>query len=453
MSTYLSQDNVPSPLLYAQHCQEKLTRFQTILEATGYDAIIIGSGHSKVQFQDDMPYPFFANPYFREWVPLGKRAGSFIQISSTSTKPRLFLLIIEDIWHTPPQNLPDGYGDALEVFEYSHVDELQKQLLREDQTIALLNETNDLGVSADHLNPQTVLNQIDFQRRSKTAYEQDCIRTANQIAAPAHRAAEQAFRSGASELEIAAAYLAACNCSENEMPYGIIAGVNEHAAVLHHHNLSKDTREPRSFLIDAGVACNGYAADITRTYAYDTGSDFAAMIEQLDRAQQELVALGSIGACPLELHVQSQFKIAQLLIAFNILQLSAEQAVDKGIINSFYPHGLGHHLGCNVHDKGSQLANPQGDQIPASKTHPNLRASAAMVANQVYTVEPGVYFIPALLDKLRVSDQTNSINWAELERWITYGGIRIEDNIILHSDNSLENMTRAAFLLDQDRIG
>ena len=445
MSDYFSQDNFPSPLLYAQHCQEKLTRFQAILEATGFDTIIIGSGQSKMQFQDDMSYPFVANPYFREWVPLGKRAGSFIQICTASSKPRLFLLNVEDIWHTAPQSLPEGYADTLEVHEYSGIDELQKQLLQADKSIALINETNDLGVPADHLNPQRVIDQIDFQRRSKTAYEQHCIRTANQMAVPAHRAAEQAFRSGASELEIAAAYLAACKCSENEMPYGIIAGINEHAAVLHHNNLSKQRQTPRSFLIDAGVACNGYAADITRTYAYDGGSDFAAMIEQLDRAQQELIALGRIGACPLEIHVQSQLKIAQLLIDFNVLQLSVEQAVDGGIISSFYPHGLGHHLGCNVHDKGSQLANPQGDKIPASKIYPNLRASAAMVANQVYTVEPGVYFIPALLDKLRVSDQASSINWTELEQWIPYGGIRIEDNIILHQDNRLENITRQAF--------
>ena len=445
MSGYLERDSSPPAVMYAQHCTQKLCRFQAILEATGYDEIVIGSGHRKMQFQDDMPYPFIANPYFREWVPLGKRAGSFIQISRACSKPRLYLLDIEDIWHTAPQNLPDGYGNSLEIIEYSSMDQLQKKLIPVDKTIALINETNELDVPADHLNPHRVLNQIDFQRRSKTAYEQACIRSANQMAVPAHRAAEQAFRSGASELEIAAAYLAACNCSKNEMPYGIIAGINEHAAVLHHHNLSKHRVIPRSLLIDAGVACNGYAADITRTYAYDAGSDFAAMIEHLDRVQQELVALGGIGACPLELHVQSQHRIAQLLIDFNLLQLSAQQAVEEGVINTFYPHGLGHHLGCNVHDKGSQLANPQGDKIPASKTYPNLRASAAMVANQVYTVEPGVYFIPALLDKLRVSEWANSINWSEIEGWIPCGGIRIEDNIILHQDNSVENLTRAAF--------
>ena len=68
-----------------------------------------------------------------------------------------------------------------------------------------------------------------------------------------------------------------------------------------------------------------------------------------------------------------------------------------------------------------------------------------MVANQVYTVEPGIYFIPSLLDKLQAGDQADSINWKEIKKWIPFGGIRIEDNIILHADNRLENITRQAF--------
>lgn len=441
----MSRDIEPTAQLYAEHCQEKLRRFQSILETTEYDVMVIGSGHKKIQFQDDMSYPFVANPYFREWVPLGKRAGSFLRINSATQKLQLFLLAVEDIWHTPPQTLPEGFEDCLEIIYYSSLDELKRQLVQSGKAVVLLNESNDLDLAAEHFNPLTVLYQIDFQRRNKTAYEHACIRSANRMAVPAHYAAEQAFRSGASELEIASAYLAACNSAESEMPYGIIAGVNEHAAVLHHTDLSKERVKPKSFLIDAGVACYGYAADITRTYAYDQGSDFAAMIKQMDKVQQELVALGSIGRCPLELHVQSQHKIAHVMIDFNLLNYSAEQAVEQGIINSFYPHGLGHHLGCNVHDKGSQLANPKGDPVPASKTYPSLRASAPMEANQVHTVEPGIYFIPALLDRLRASDSADSVNWREIENWLPFGGIRIEDNVIVHGDNSLENVTRAAF--------
>ena len=387
--------------LYAQHLSEKVGRFQSILAVTGFDEIVIAAGDSKMQFADDMAYPFVANPYFREWIPLGKRHGSYLQISSDRDKPRLFLLSVEDIWHTAPQSLPAGFEQGLEVIEYASLSELKKYLSPRKDGSAFIGESNSLVVISESWNPKSIIAQIDYQRRGKTAYEQDCVRQANRLAVPAHRAAHEAFMAGASEVEIAAAYLRGCDCSENEMPYGIIAGVNEHAAVLHHHNLDKTRPTPRSFLVDAGVAMNGYASDITRTYAYDSGSDFAALIEAVDVVQLQLVASGGIGVSPVDLHVQSHLKIAEILRQFDLLKISAEEAFANDITGTFYPHGLGHHLGCNVHDKGGNLANAQGDLLPAPEKYPKLRAAAPMVANQIHTVEPGLYFIPALLPLLR----------------------------------------------------
>ena len=431
--------------LYGQHLVEKNRRFQDILVATQFDEMVIASGDSKMQFSDDMAYPFVANPYFREWVPLGKRAGSYVQISSSLDRPRLFLLCVEDIWHTAPQSLPAGFEQGWDIVEYASLAELKKHLSSREQGTAYIDENNTLGVATECWNPKSVTDQIDYQRRGKTAYEQDCVRQANRLSVPAHRAAQAAFMAGASELEIAAAYLRGCDCSENEMPYGIIAGVNEHAAVLHHHNLDKQRPTPRSFLIDAGVAMHGYASDITRTYAYDSGSDFAALIEAMDQSQQELVAGGGIGKNPVDLHVLSHLKAAEILRQFDVLKVSPEEAFANDISKTFYPHGLGHHLGCNVHDKGSNLANAQGDLLPAPEKYPKLRSAAPMVANQIHTVEPGLYFIPALLDKLRQSDQAVNVNWSRVEDFLPYGGIRIEDNIVVHGDGSLENLTRDAF--------
>lgn len=429
--------------LYTQHIFEKSARFQTILEATGYQGIVVGSGETKMQFQDDMAYPFKANPYFREWVPLATRSGCYLQLIKGASKPRLFLLTVEDIWHTAPESLPEGFDQAFEVIEYANLDEIKTML--EGTNSAFINETNTLDIAAEDWNPPAVIHQIDYQRRGKTAYEQACVREANRCAVPAHRAAQQAFMAGASEVQIAAAYLAACDCRESEMPYGIIAGVNEHAAVLHHHNLFKQPQTPRSFLIDAGVEVNGYASDITRTYAYDSGSDFAAMIELMNKKQLELCAEGGIGKSPVDIHMLSQHKIAEVLIDFDVLNMSAEEAVANDIAASFYPHGLGHHLGCNVHDKGSQLANAQGDILPPLEKYPKLRSGSPMVANQIHTVEPGLYFIPAYLDKLKAGEHAHLINWSRVDEFLPYGGIRIEDNIIVHADGSLENLTRDAF--------
>ena len=93
MNEYKIINESKQAALYRQHLSEKMCRFQAILAETGFDEIIIGAGHSISQFQDDMAYPFKANPYFREWAPLNKRAGSFLQISAAASRPKLFLLV------------------------------------------------------------------------------------------------------------------------------------------------------------------------------------------------------------------------------------------------------------------------------------------------------------------------------------------------------------------------
>lgn len=442
------RDGISESSLYHLHVNEKLSRFQTILAETGFSEVIISSGESKTQFQDDMFYPFKANPYFREWTPLNKRTGSFLQIVAGASKPCLYLLCAEDIWHTARQSLPDGYADALEIVEY----ETQEQLIsllnieKEDKSVAFVSELNTLEIAVECWNPQALLNQIDYQRRGKTVYEQHCVREANRQAVPAHRAAYQAFLGGLSELEICAAYYRASNTSESEMPYGVIAGLNEHAAVLHHFNLDKRRPEtPRSFLLDAGIDYHGYASDITRTYAFNPTCEFADMIRSMDEKQLQMSAAGAIDKSPIAMHEMALRKIAEILHEFNILTISVDDALEADIMGLFFPHGLGHHLGCNVHDKGSDFANAQGDLLPPPEKYPTLRHTAPMVANQVYTVEPGLYFIPSRLDTYRQGDSATHLNWSRIEAFIPFGGIRIEDNIILHADGRLENMTRDAF--------
>ena len=91
------------------------------------------------------------------------------------------------------------------------------------------------------------------------------------------------------------------------------------------------------------------------------------------------------------------------------------------------------------------MSNAQGDRVPPPEKYPNLRTTVPMVANQIHTVEPGLYFIPAYLDKLKTGGYATCINWRVVEDYMPYGGIRIEDNIIVHPDNRLENLTRDAF--------
>ncbi|MDA9296182.1 Xaa-Pro dipeptidase [Porticoccaceae bacterium] len=444
--TQEQQSTANMATLYSEHIKEKIIRFQAILHDTSFDNLIIDSGDERLPFQDDLAYPFKANPYFKEWIPLNKRSGCYLQITISTEKPRLYLLCSDDIWHSERQALPAGFDSELEIIEYGDLADIQSALLPNSGKTTLISEFNTLKIADDCHNNKALLQAIDYQRKTKTPYEHACIREANIQAVPAHRAAYEAFMAGASELHIAAAYLNACSSSENDMPYSIIAGINENAGILHNFRFNKKAPEaPRSFLIDAGVDVHGYASDITRTYAFDQRGEFSAMIECMDSKQQELVAAMAIDQSPVDLYRLSHLMCAEILIEFGVLRGSIDEVMAHRLTEAFCPHGPGHHLGCCVHDKGNRYSNSSGEVIPPPPEYPKLRSTAPMVANQVHTIEPGLYFIPALLKKLKGTKAAKQVNWSRVDDFLPYGGIRIEDNIILHANGELENLTRDAF--------
>jgi Xaa-Pro aminopeptidase len=112
------------------------------------------------------------------------------------------------------------------------------------------------------------LNYLHYHRAYKTDYEAGNDARRSKLGARAHRAAESAFRDGASEYGIHMAYLAAVHETESELPYSNIIALNQHGAVLHYTDLNRaPPAHSNSFLIDAGASFHGYASDITRTYA------------------------------------------------------------------------------------------------------------------------------------------------------------------------------------------
>lgn len=123
--------------------------------------------------------------------------------------------------------------------------------------------------------------------------------------------------------------------------------------------------------------------------------------------------------------------------------MDIDTAVESKIISTFFPHGLGHHLGLQTHDVGGFMADERGTHINQPDGHPFLRCTRVIEANQVFTIEPGLYFIDSLLSDLKKSQYGAMVNWTEIENYRAFGGIRIEDNIIVHQSHN-ENMTRDA---------
>ena len=194
----------------------------------------------------------------------------------------------------------------------------------------------------------------------------------------AHRAAERAFRAGASEYEIHLAYCQAAGAREEELPYNNIIAFDRHAAVLHYQVLDR-SRPPgvKSFLIDAGAQHAGYACDITRTYAADAG-EFLDLIRSVDSVQQKLCDRVRPGVDYRDIHLEAHRSLAGVLVTHGIVTGSPEAAVESGLTSVFFPHGIGHLLGIMVHDAsgfaagpaGGTREKPEGHDVPAAHARP-----------------------------------------------------------------------------------
>jgi Xaa-Pro dipeptidase len=270
------------------------------------------------------------------------------------------------------------------------------------------------------------------------------MREASLIGARGHVAAARAFREGRSEFDIHLAFLGATRQNEIELPYGSIVALNEHCATLH-YQLRDRTAPPlrNSLLIDAGATCAGYASDITRTWAAEPGH-FAALVEGMERLQQQLCGEVRAGRDWRDLHLESHRLLATLLREADLLDMSPEEAVASGVSAVFLPHGLGHLLGLQVHDVGGFRDDPLGEPIPRPPGHPTLRLTRRLQPGMVVTVEPGLYFIDSLLRQLRAGPHAARVNWRLVDALRPCGGIRIEDNIAVRSADG-ENLTRSAF--------
>jgi Xaa-Pro dipeptidase len=111
----------------------------------------------------------------------------------------------------------------------------------------------------------------------------------------------------------------------------------------------------------------------------------------------------------------------------------------------FYPHGIGHLLGLQVHDVGGFMRDESGATIDKPAGHPYLRLTRKLEAGFVVTVEPGIYFIDQLLLSAREdSAKSRHINWSRVEQFRPFGGIRIEDNVAITASGH-DNLTRKAF--------
>lgn len=429
--------------LYRDHLQALMRRTDLALEASGFDVLVVHAGSAPMQFLDDQEYPFKVNPHFKAWVPITDNPRCVL-VYKPGGKPKILFHQPDDFWHKPAP-LPQAAWTALVDLQALPRPEGASAHWAKLGRAALIGPPGAFDpADPGAVNPPELLGRLHYERAVKSEYEVECMRRANDLAAQGHQAAYTAFRAGATEYAAHMRYLEACQQREEELPYHNIVAYNRNAAALHYQFLDRTAPEPLcSLLIDAGAQYRGYAADVTRSYAAGSGV-FADLVAQVDGAQQMLCREIIVGRDYRAVHLTAHRQLGDVLHRVNLIDVPGQEALELGLTSVFFPHGIGHLLGLQVHDVGGVMGNAAGDEVRRPEGHPYLRMTRVLEPGVVVTIEPGIYFIDSLLAQARADSRRMHIDWAMVEALRPYGGVRIEDNVATTA-NGPENLTRDAF--------
>lgn len=430
---------------HPEHLRLVASQWADALEASGFDAVVVAAGHPRLYPFDDLAPFFRPNPHFALWFP-DKQCEGAILMFAPGSPPALYFHSPADYWHAPAR-APDWAAERFELRSFAEAEALEAAVaksLRAHRHVAFIGE-NPPERWAVKANPAPLIHRLHYQRARKTTFEVTCLEQATENGVQGHMAAREAYHANGSEFEILRAFLAGSGQTEADLPYPCIIGRNEHAAVLHYQHYDRTPpAEDHGFLIDAGAAHLGYGSDISRTWPGTDASNFAELIDALDEQQRALIGTIRPGLSYLDLHLAMHRRIAELLNRFELVRCSAEAADELGLSRTFMPHGLGHLLGLQTHDVGGWQSAPEGGESPPPEDHATLRLTRTIEAGMVFTIEPGLYFIPMLLNRLRQEASAGEVNWPKVEAMTPCGGVRIEDNVLV-TEHGARNLTREAF--------
>ncbi len=422
---------------YRDHLTTLDRHLQEALEHAGrkglrLDGVLFHSGRQETYHRDDELIVFRPAGHFRRWVPLD--GPEHAVLARPGRRPLVVRVRPTDYWYDtspPPVSYWEEAVELEEVPKFSDVAGVTGPLGRIAYTGNSPAAAAQIGIPGELVEPEALMAPLDWYRAYKTEHETAAIRAAAESSAAGHLKAREVFLTGGTERDVHRAYLEAADRLEWQMPYGTIVAFDDKAAILHYQNKRGAEAAPgRVLLLDAGAASEGYAADITRTWARDDVHPvFRQLLAGVDAIERDLVAMVTPARPYLEIHVETHRRTARLLAEAGIVKTSAEEAFERGVTHTFLPHGVGHQLGLQVHDVGGYQAGPEGGEVPPPEEYPFLRNTRILEPGHVVTIEPGLYFTPTLLEPLRSGENASAIDWHLVDQLTPLGGVRIEDNI------------------------
>ena len=222
--------------------------------------------------------------------------------------------------------------------------------------------------------------------------------------------------------------------------YDTVVGSGPNSAVLHAPPSQRVFKEGEFILIDSGAEVDRYVIDVTRTYVAGRPSAFQCDLYQIVlNAQNRAIARCQPGAEWKDIHFSAATDLVAGLVNIGIMRGDPSSLVEQHAYTLFFPHGIGHMVGLGVRDASGLEPGRSKDSRPCLTY---LRMDLILRSSYIVTIEPGLYFIPALLNNpLHREFFRDCINWSQVDKHIEVGGVRLEDTILVNHGMP-ENLTR-----------
>ncbi len=304
------------------------------------------------------------------------------------------------------------------------------------------------GVSSDARIENDLRYTLTHVRRAKDDVELARMRTAEEATRSGYLVLDELIAEGQTERQIQIDLEAQFfRGGADFLAFDTIVAGGSHSAVLHFIPTTRPLAAGELVLVDAGGEYRGYASDITRTYP--ASGAFTPEQAELYAVVREALA-AAIQACKpnvewRDVHRTTAHAVADGLVALGLLRGATESLFERGAVSLFFPHGVGHMVGLGIRDAGGVLR----DRDAPGAGFPPLRVDLPLQTGYTMTVEPGIYFIPALLrDQTKRAELRDAVDWDRVDALLDFGGIRLEDNVLI-TDSGCEVLTSRVPLLDE----
>lgn len=376
----------------------------------------------------DQCYPFTPHPHYR-WLTNQRRPGSVLAYDGSEGWVHFVEPVTEHerVWDGDP---PEPVGRPVSELEGWVSSKAGRPVIH-------LGSSEETGDGVERLTTA-----LDHERRKKDEWEVQLMRRTAQATAAGYALMPGVIKPGITERQIQIELEAGFSrAGADGTGYASIVGTGANSRIFHFTPGDKKVASDDLVLIDAGAMIDDYVIDVTRTYsASGTWAGRQADVRAIVRAAQEAVfAQCKPGSRWSECHRAAALVIAKGIVDLGLSRVGAEDLCESGAVALFLPHGVGHAVGLGVRDSGGAM--PGAPKEPSKVCGVNIRVDLPLEPGFVMTIEPGLYMIPALLDKEETrSKYGDMLNWSALESWKNFGGLRLEDNLLI-TEGEPENLT------------